>query len=392
MEKRMKRNLIAHFALFGLAAAAVMLAAPTEQAKTLSAERFKSGKVRFVPEITITDEALGGKDYFGAVGDLAVDDKGFLYVCDSKSSNIKKFDAAGKFLKTIAKPGQGPGDLNYPLDIEFSQERLYIRELMNRRVSMLDPEGKFLSSVSISSEEGIWWKMRALPDGRFVALKEIVDHNNPNSPQEVRLDLYSADFAYLKTLFRISVMRNKYVTEPRRANVPVPFAPMVYWDVTSDGKIVIGFSEKYEIEIHDPDKGRISSFSHAYKPVEVTAKDREAHFANMHFAVSSGSSIVSESRGAPDYVVKNTEFPKYKMPFHNLIVDDRGSIWIQPYLADPEERAFDVFDREGAFGGRVKIEGDGLFPYYAAFFPGGFWASTMDKDGGIKVVKYRIAG
>jgi hypothetical protein len=388
----MKRYLGALIAIFGLTAAAAGFAASMEQAKTSSTQRFKSGAVKFVPEITITDESLGGKEFFGAAGDLALDPEGRLYVCDSKSGNIKKFDAAGKFLRTLAKPGQGPGDLNYPTEIKVSQGRLYIRELMNRRVSMLDSEGKFLASVSLASEEGNWWKMRALPDGRFVVQKEIADYKTPNSPQEIRLDLYSPDLGFLRTLYRKTVMKNKYITEQARmTNIPIPFAPMVYWDVTSDGKIVIGFSEKYEIEIHDPDKGRISSFMHAYKPLEVTARDREAHFKGLNFVLTDGSSILNESRGAPEYIVKNTEFPKYKPPYHNLIIDDRGSIWVLPYSADPEERALDVFDRDGAFAGRIKIEGDGLFPYYAVFFPGGFWTSTMDKDGGIKVIKYRIS-
>jgi hypothetical protein len=387
----MKRNLITFIAILGMASAAAVFSISMEQAKTSSAARFKSGAVKFIPEITITDESMGGKDFFGAAGDLAVDSEGRIYVCDSKSGNIKKFDAAGKFLKTLAKPGQGPGDLNYPSDIEFSQGRLYIRELMNRRVSMLDPEGKYLVSVSFASEEGSWWKMRALRDGRFVVQKEIADYKTPNSPQEIRLDLYSPDLGFLRTLYRKTVMKNKYVTEQgRMTNIPIPFAPMVYWDVTSDGKIVIGFSEKYEIEVHDPDKGRISSFIHAYKPLEVTARDREAHFKGLSFVLTDGSSILNESHGAPDYVVRNTEFPRFKPPYLSLAVDDRGSIWVLPYLADHAERAFDVFDREGAFAGRIKIEGEGAFPSYAAFFPGGFWTSIMDKDGGIKVIKYRI--
>jgi hypothetical protein len=369
----------------------VVSSAAYDQARASSEERFKSGAVKFIPEITITDESMGGKEFFGAAGDLAIDPEGRIYVCDSKSGNIKKFDAAGKFLKTLAKPGQGPGDLNYPIDIEYSRGRLYIRELMNRRVSMLDPEGKFLASVSFASEEGSWWKMRALRDGRFVVQKEISDYKTPNAPQELKLDLYSADLGFLRTLYRKTVMKNKYITEQgRMINIPVPFSPMVYWDVTSDGKIVIGYSEKYEIEIYDPDKGRISSFTHIYKPLEVTARDREAHFKGLSFVLTDGSSILNESHGAPDYVVKNTEFPKFKPPFLDLAVDDRGSIWVLPYLADPAERAFDVFDREGTFGGRIKIAGNGSFPSYAAFFPRGFWTSIMDKDGGIKVIKYRI--
>jgi hypothetical protein len=60
------------------------------------AEVFRTGKVRFIPELMITDKSMAGKDFFIQLSDLALDDQGCLYVSDSKANNIKKFDAAGR--------------------------------------------------------------------------------------------------------------------------------------------------------------------------------------------------------------------------------------------------------------------------------------------------------
>ena len=371
---------------------AVSISTIAGQEKSL-ADMFRTGKVRFIPELTITDKAMAGKDFFTQLSDLALDDQGCLYITDAKANNIKKFDAAGSYLGTIGKEGQGPGDFNYPAEIEFSRDRLYVRELMNPRISILDPGGHFIKSVPISFLEGQWQEMRALPDGRLVVQKEKSDIRDLNAPHEIFLDLYSSELDFIKTLYRHPIRRNKYITEPRRINVPIPFAPNVHWETTLEGKVIVGYSEKYELEIHDPDKGKIASFSHAYAPLEITDKDKEVYFQGMTVTFQGPGGGVQRQRGAPDYIVKNTDFPKHKPPFVNVKIDAEGNIWIQLYglMISPEGPSMDVFDREGRALGKVRIERGGFFPYRMARLPKGFWTTRVDNDGEWCVVKYRIS-
>jgi len=35
------------------------------------------------------------------------------------------------------------------------------------------------------------------------------------------------------------------------ANIPQPFAPDIMWDITPNGKIIIGYSERYEFGVYD---------------------------------------------------------------------------------------------------------------------------------------------
>ena len=170
--------------LFCLASCFAFLAVAVPATDHSLAELFKTGTIRFVPEITITDEAMAGKDFFSLPMDLAVDDKGSLYVTDYQANNIKKFDAQGKFIKTIGKTGQGPGDFNGPANIEFSKGRLYVREGMNMRVSILNSDGAFIKSTAIPFDKGYWQEMKALPDGRLVIQKEFINKENLNAPQE----------------------------------------------------------------------------------------------------------------------------------------------------------------------------------------------------------------
>lgn len=359
--------------------------------KSLS-EIYRTGAVRFIPEVTITDASMAGKAFFSSVMDIALDEQGRLYVCDYREGNIKMFDDAGAFLGTIGRPGQGPGEFGNPSEIEWSKGRLYVRELTNMRVSILDGNGHFMKSVPIDISGGNWWKMRALPNGRLLVQKEKVNREDLNAPQEMIIDLHSADLEFIKTIYRHEVRRNKYITEPRRTNVPIPFAASVFWEVLPSGKILIGYSGRYELEIHDPDKGKTSSFSHSYKPVEVTAKDKELHFQGMTFSVGGSGGIVSQQKGAPDFIVRNTEFPRYKPAYHDIKVDAEGNIWVLPYAPDARkaEMRMDVFDSAGRFLNSVRIV-DGASLFRMAPLLGGFWTISMNEEGEWTVVKYRIA-
>ena len=366
------------------------------------AEIYKSGKVRFVPEMTITDEAMGGKDFFGSLMGIVLDDKGNLYICDFQANNLKKFDSTGKYLGTIGKAGQGPGDFNGPVSLEFSKGSLYVREGMNSRVSILNPDGSFIKSVPIDFQKGSWEVMRALPDGRFIVQKEIVHLEtlaahldaSQDTPQDFYLELYSSDLEFIKSIYHRQVRRNKYVTKPHYTNVPIPYAPYVYWDITPAGKIVLGYSEKYEVEFYDPDKGKMSSFTHAYTPVEVSSPDKDSFFQGIMVSTMTDRGERSVKQGAPEYMIQNTEFPKVFPPYRDLKVDSQGNIWVTPWTSQVQKRGsvFDAFGPDGKFLNRVQIENNEYPPYRPFWLSNGFWCTGANADGEYRVVKYRITG
>ncbi len=383
-------RIIIHLILMGIfAGAAVSSAAP----QTGPNNPFAGGVIRLTPELTISDEAFEGKDFFGEVMSLALDPKGFLYVCDSKAKNVKKFDPSGKHLKNIGRPGQGPGEFNYPNELEISRNRLYVRDLFASRISLFDLDGTFLSTISIDRAQGSWRDFRPLPDGRWIVETEFIDWKNLSAPQEMRLALHGPDFAFIKTIYRKTINRNKYISEPVRTNVPIPFYAAAEWGLTPDGKIVVGLSGDYGIEIIDPDKGRLFARTHRYAPVPVTKKDQDEYFAGMTSGMSSGSGPVTVSKGAPDYIVKNTVFPKDKPAFESFGIDGDGRAWSFLWPASPEAgRNVDVFDSTGTFLSQARLEGADRLTYVSLFRPGAVWMVFSQDDGEIRIVKYRVSG
>lgn len=383
------KKLVSLFAILimVLSAAAVVRSIPSE--KTL-AELYRTGKIRLIPELTIDDKSFPEDVFFESPVDICFDDKSNLYVCDYKANNIKVLDPSGKFTKTIGRQGQGPGEFEMPFQVAISKDQLVVWELSNRRISVLNPEGEFIKSVQIARNEGWPRKIRALPNGDFVIESAKTYYGNNEKPQECIIEIYSPDIERKKTLSTQEVWENKYIFTPVSTNVPQPYTPRVYWDVSPEGKIFIGFSEDYIIGIYDKEKGRLSSFSREYEPVKITEEDKKNWFAGMTYSGPEG--II---QGAPDYTVKNTKFPKHKPPYQHIMVDGEGNILVFPYQKDNDKdiRNFDAFDPEGKFISKVQIEGDVTFPYLRRVLTRGncFWFIEQDEEGLPKIVKYRIS-
>lgn len=372
-----------------LSAVAVVRSIPSE--KPL-AELYRTGKIRLIPELTIDDETLPEDNYLESPRDLAFDASGSIYVCDYKSHNIKVFDSSGKFMKALGREGQGPGEFQGPYQISVAKDRIAVWELRNRRISVLNLQGEHLKSIQIQVGEGRPDKIRPLPNGDFVFGTEKMHYRDLDKPQEYTIEIYSPELEHKKTLFFQEIWENRYIQVPNFTNVPQPFAALVYWDVSPDGKIIIGFSENYTIEIYDSEKGKLSSFSHSYEPVIVTEQDKKIWFNGMTSTAPGG---IGTTKGAPDYIVKNTKFPKYKPPYQHIMTDGYGNLLVFPYGKNSTRnvKSFDAFNPQGKFISNVQIEGDVSFPYYSWVKTRGnyIWFIEQDEEDLPKIVKYRIS-
>jgi len=377
------------YLIFLVMALAQSASAEQKTAKSL-ADIYAGGTLRLIAELTIDERTLPKDVFFEGVVDIKCDPSGNIYVCDYKAQNVKKFDSSGEFLKTIGRQGQGPGEFSWPFALAVTAERLVVYDMRNNRVCALSPDGEFIKSIPLPMGEGRPRKMNSLPSGDFLIGMVKIYFGDMNRPQDYSIELYSPDLEHKKTIYSQEVMENKYMrTERGLTNIPQPYSPFVHWDVLPDGRIIIGYAVNYEIAVFDVEKGQITSFSHAYEPVKVTKKDEDQFFAGM--SVSSGDGVVKQ--GAPDYIVKNTDFPKQKPPFYSLLADPEGNILVYTYRSNKEEewKYFDAFSPDGKFLGGVQISGkDTLLPP-AAVGGGAFWSRAVNEEGVARVVKYRIS-
>ena len=74
---------------------------------------------------------------------LARDPKsGAIFVADSATHQIRKFDASGRLTRTIGGPGETIGRFNGPTYLSFSDDRLFVADTLNFRIQSFDANGR----------------------------------------------------------------------------------------------------------------------------------------------------------------------------------------------------------------------------------------------------------
>ncbi|MBL7084320.1 MAG: 6-bladed beta-propeller [Candidatus Aminicenantes bacterium] len=81
-----------------------------------------------------------------------------VFILDYRSSRIFAFDKRGKHLYTIGKPGEGPGDLQYPKDFTISDDgTVYVINSMAKRLEVFSLDGQFKERIGLKLPEEIYY-------------------------------------------------------------------------------------------------------------------------------------------------------------------------------------------------------------------------------------------
>lgn len=119
--------------------------------------------VRVLGDVDSDDEAIA----FHMPSDLAVDTQGRLYVLDTGNHRVQVFGPDGKYLKTIGRQGQGPGEFFMPNALDFDvQGNLYICESQAARIQAIAPDGQIAKTLKMT--EGAVGDTHVLRKGGFV--------------------------------------------------------------------------------------------------------------------------------------------------------------------------------------------------------------------------------
>jgi len=384
-----------------LAATFISVAATAGQDRPL-ADIYKAGRVRLIEEVRVADAALPPDALFQNPRGLAVDAQGLVYVADYDANHIKVFSSEGKFIQTIGRQGDGPGEFHGPDFVEIGGGRIYVWEAMNRRISILDSEGRSLGTAAFSPGAfGVFIRMRVLPDSRLVAyyergLVEGAESCIPDSQERV-VELLSAEAKPVRILYEKKVRASRLAWNAdykAYVRVPFPYHPAIAMEVLPSGAVVAGMNDKYEFEILDPDKGSQRAFSRPWTPVRITGEDKQKHFSGFKMVVFIDN-VKTVLPKAPDHILKNTEFPKAFPAYRGFIGDGERNILVQLYTESRAFNVFDVFDPQTGFIARITVEGAPLDANFTVspsnrFSGATLWRIERDKDEFPSLVKYRL--
>jgi len=308
------------------------------------------------------DFALGGPDAtgdsaFNQIRTAAIGDDGSIYVLDGKESHVKIFDAAGKYVKTFGRKGQGPGELSSPLAISINRAKkeIMIPEI-SRRLSFFSLDGSFIRNQSMKET----WGLRARVDSKGnIVIQEAVQ--DPKDPRYVTKK-FDSDLKLLAELAK---------SPAPTAQVFNPLMAVSYWTIDKDDNVVYGYPKTYEIDIFGPSHSIVRKILKDYDSVEITEEEKEAERKDIASAGVGNMKL---------------EFDKAHPAFRRFFLSDLGHIFVETWEKTKDGKTVhDIFDAEGRFLSRMALALNGI-----EIRNGKYYALEEDADGYQSLKRYSV--
>lgn len=276
-------------------------------------------------ELRIGEEENRSDYLFYKVRSIAVDNKENIYISDEGENHVKVFNREGKYLRTIGRPGQGPGEIGHPTKIFIgNNNELIVTDSKWRSLHSFSSEGRFLGSRKFNTVYP-FYIARDSKEHYYV-----MNFRRDPGARGGGFDLlkFNSDLEVVSTLVKLEISPQANREE---------FDQIPGFAVRKDDCLVFGYSASYTFKILslDGEVTRIIKKKYDLIPIpdEVKKKVQERE---------------------PRLTI---EFPKYYRAFFNFFLDDSGRLFVLTPGEDIIESIYncDVFDPEGRFLCKIPL-------------------------------------
>jgi len=319
---------------------------------------YKTPVLELKEDLSIGGPEAQGDSALDQIRQFVVDDAGTIYVLDQQAAQVKVFDASGKYLRTIGRKGQGPGELEYPMTMSLNERTGELAvHLQSRGIVFFKTDGTYLRQLSLMGM--LAGRARLDSRGQIYLLEIIMDGENSRYSTKK----LAPDGSVLATI-------SETPTPTGPGNTTRAFIPVAFYGIDRDDRFIYGYPETYEIQIYGPAETKVlRKITRDYDPVAVTEKDR-----------------AERKKDVPPGYTREFEFPKHHPAYSRFFLSDLGLIFVQTYeKADGGRLMHDVFDAEGRFIGRLPLKPSGIM-----ILKGKYYALEEDEEGYQYVKRYAV--
>lgn len=318
--------------------------------------------IELVKELTLGERPRGAEPLFQSIRSFRVDKKGNIYVLDSSAPKILKFDDAGNLLFSIGRKGQGPGELMAPSVIELGKNgSILVYDVGNLRLTYFSANtGDRIAEISTAKQPRIF-RIDDDSHGNLYAYQVLYDQD-----KEIRLiSKFSPALELIKEFFRVEYRA--------RENEIQVISPRLFFRVLNNDDLLVASSDAFKFYRYDSTGELVKTVLNDYRPVTITAADRERDIKNM-----------LEGRPIPGNEV--FVFPDHYPPMEHLITDENDNIFIRHYGVDEAGcHLYEAFNKDGAPLGKFSLA-------FTIFDVNGdrIYSLETDEDGFNRICRYRF--
>jgi hypothetical protein len=356
-------------------------------------------RIVFKEDLSI-GEAEGDEHYmFGKGIVFNTDEDGNYYVADLENFRIQKYDAKGKYLLTIGRKGQGPGEFASLSSPGFDGNNdLYVSDEASRRISFFDKNGKFLRQIQLKDR---YVDLQLNSKGFSVANKWTMYNEAGSIKQSSVFGLFDDNFNLLAELRKEEITtalptgfdESSLSDFLAKALSLAAFRPYVTYTIAKNDLIYFGYPEKYEIRIYSPNGRLVKKIARDYDPIPVSEEDK-ADFANK---ASSGFSAPVYTESVKKKAFQKTKYPSYKPAYQSFALMENGWLAVIVDSLESQYTLFDIYDQDGRYiaNFRTTVPAAGVFSRPVFFKNGKAYAVTAEneyqyvKRYGLEIQEYR---
>ncbi len=325
-------------------------------------------KISFLEDLTVGVKE-GDENYmFGKRLYFNVDDDGNIYAVDWDRKRIQKYGPDGKYILTIGRFGQGPGEFQNVWMPHFDREgSLYTQDIANHKVVFFDLNGKLIKEVKLPEKtDDILINSRGEYVGYIHEIKE-----DPKSGAKVisSFGLFDKDFNPIAVIHQttqtFATLKGRdpgslaeFLAEMMSKSA---FSPEVTLLLGRDDRLYMGYPESYEIRVYSP----------SGKPERLIRKDQPSQLVTELHKKDYGSlqerefllglpAVYSES--IRKKALAMIRYPKYLPAYQKFALLDNGWLAVVVDAVKDGPAKVDFFDENGVYIAEVvaSIPVDGL--------------------------------
>ena len=270
-------------------------------------------------EDVYTVGAMEGEDWeiFGRIRSVHFDQEGKLHILDSQADRVVVVDPDGSFVRTVGKPGEGPGEFSALRDLVVHRDGSYAVVTFGS-IHRFDAGGEFTGTVPADMTTGIPLSAQGLPDGRLVSSNTLrmnmlgsggsVAIAAGEPPEGRAIEVFSLEEGMSEVLYTawklpeeepedgaISVSGSSAaVSLSFQMRPPRAFVPGLHIEVLSDGRIVVVDSVGYRVKLVGMDGSVTGTLERPIAPTVVTEAIMEAERERLRAAREEGNTATGE--------------------------------------------------------------------------------------------------
>lgn len=309
-------------------------------------------------ELSIGGPAARGHSVFARMGDFIVDDAGNFYISATRGDDqIRVFDKSGRYMRTIGRHGQGPGDLDGigSLSIVGATGELAVGNVLRDCLTFFKRDGTYL---------------RDLPYGERRTYFAVLDSKGNIFGLEV-YDVTGSTRSEVRMVVRDPESKRPLILDRTpgadRARFAL-FMPVVRWRLDPADNFVYGYSKDYEIRFYQAGTYKlVMKVRKSYDPVAVSDDEKKRFMP----------------KGFGDWKVVMAE---YHSAFRSFFLSDTGHFFAETFeMVGDGCFVHDIFDKDGRLLARMPLKPRGL-----KISQGKYYALEEDEDGYQYVKRYAV--